>query len=845
MASPRNRKHLVVAIPPKSVPYGPRDKPVPRQQIPIPDRAKHGASLKAALRTAVQVAAAQRQQAPDALTNRATTPGIYVQFESVPGVALTVESLESRRGKAHVEVVAFTEEVRQIDGTEQRVQKATVFVPDGKVKAFIEKVDRYEKTPTSDEPAGTKKVQRHHDVFDRVAALRLATLRALWTDDTSLFPDDDQIIWWEVWLRRAPDRGEAQRFRAFSEEAGITVNERSLTFDDRTIVLAKASPSGLSASLHVLDSLAELRLARPLSPGIERLSNAEQREYVNDVLERVQRAEADRPAVCVLDTGVNREHPLLSSDLAPEDLHSVKADWGAADRDGHGTEMAGLALLGDLTPLLLGNEPIDVQHRLESVKVLPPSGSNAPELYGALTAHAVGLPEQRAPDRRRIFSMAITAPDKTDRGRPTLWSSAIDALAAGRGFDQDSSGNLTFLDEGSPRVMVVSAGNVDTLDVDHLGRSDVEPVEDPGQAWNAITVGASTNFARLVETEWPGGQALAPPGELSPWSRTSLTFEPRKWPTKPDVVFEGGNVVRTATNAVDFPAGSLNVLTTSHELQARLFTHSWGTSAATAQVARLAARISAQYPALWPESIRGLLVHSAEWTPQMRKASPLKTRADKRLLVRRYGYGVPSEERALRSAGNALTLIHQGTLKPFSKGKMNEMNVHRLPWPTESLAALGAEDVKLRVTLSYFIEPNPSRRGQRSRYRYASHGLRFALKMPTEGDAEFRRRINKKDSIDGEKPESAKEMAEWWLGEQRDLGSLHSDFWEGSAADLAERNLLAVYPVSGWWKDVPQRDGSARGVRYSLIVSIETEAVETDLWTPVAEKIGVLTAIST
>jgi hypothetical protein len=46
---------------------------------------------------------------------------------------------------------------------------------------------------------------------------------------------------------------------------------------------------------------------------------------------------------------------------------------------------------------------------------------------------------------------------------------------------------------------------------------------------------------------------------------------------------------------------------------------SWATSAATAQVARIAAAISADYPELWPETVRALVVHSAEWTAVMRK----------------------------------------------------------------------------------------------------------------------------------------------------------------------------------------------------------------------------------
>ena len=53
------------------------------------------------------------------------------------------------------------------------------------------------------------------------------------------------------------------------------------------------------------------------------------------------------------------------------------------------------------------------------------------------------------------------------------------------------------------------------------------------------------------------------------------------------------------------------------------------------------------------------------------------------------------------------------------------MHLHDLPWPRDVLEDLGETPVEMRVTLSYFIEPNPSRRGHRSRYRYESHGLRF------------------------------------------------------------------------------------------------------------------------
>ena len=70
------------------------------------------------------------------------------------------------------------------------------------------------------------------------------------------------------------------------------------------------------------------------------------------------------------------------------------------------------------------------------------------------------------------------------------------------------------------------------------------------------------------------------------------------------------------------------------------------------------------------------------------------------------------------------------------------MQIHSLPWPQESLETLGETPVEMRVTLSYFIEPNPSRRGVRSRYRYESHGLRFDVKRPLESIDAFRGRIS-------------------------------------------------------------------------------------------------------
>ncbi|GGO12802.1 hypothetical protein GCM10007972_18210 [Iodidimonas muriae] len=837
MPAPRNRKHLLVRAAPSSEVYRPHDRKIPPPIIPAPpDRRRHAAALRDALTAAQQEGEANREAADIAV--HGAEPGLYVEFESPPDVDLKLESLEDRR--RGIELVAVRRSPAAPD--EPTTQLATVFVPDGALKHFFDRFRQYtEERTKKDQP-------RHKDMVDRIAALRKATLQALWTDDAEAYPDDDDAIWWEVWLRRH-DGNELQRLLEFAGQAGLDVGERRLGFDDRIVILVRGTASQISASLDVLNDLAEVRKAKESAAFFVDVSPEEQAEWLDDFRQRIIPAAKNAPTVCILDTGVTRAHPLLVDHIAAADAMAVDPAWGGHDDGGgpgnmgHGTEMAGLAAFGDLAPHLASRAPVQMRHRLESVKILPPRGANPPELYGAITAQAVTRPEINAPQRPRIFSMAVTATDERDRGQPTSWSAAVDALAAGRTFDPATQG-LIYLDEadeGARRLFILSAGNVapDHLQDDHLGRSDVEAVHDPAHAWNALTVGAFTEKSAIGDPALNGWSPLAPPGDLSPWSTTSVTFQER-WPIKPDVVCEGGNVA-TDGGSFDNAVPDLCLLSTYYQPNQKAFVLSWATSAATAQVARIAAIIRADYPEYWPETVRALVVHSAVWTRAMqahlRGAGGKRARAK---LVRRYGFGVPHLDRALRSANDALTLVAQATIRPFSEGKMREMHVHELPWPKEVLEELGQTPVRLRVTLSYFIEPNPGRRGWKKRHRYASHGLRFDLKTPTESIDEFRKRLNQRALDEDEDRPDTGDTAGWFLGEMaRNKGSIHSDLWVGTAADLAERGVVGIYPVSGWWKDQPKRDRSKFGARYALIVAIETEAEGVDIWTPVAQEIGV------
>jgi hypothetical protein len=215
-----------------------------------------------------------------------------------------------------------------------------------------------------------------------------------------------------------------------------------------------------------------------------------------------------------------------------------------------------------------------------------------------------------------------------------------------------------------------------------------------------------------------------------------------------------------------------------------------------------------------------------------------------RQLLRHCGYGVPSLERALYSAGNSLTMIVQDELQPYHKAdgevKTRDMHLHDLPWPNDLLEDLGDLPVTLRVTLSHFIEPNPGERGGIDKYAYQSHALRFAVRRPLETEAAFRGRINAQAAAEEQgMPGGGGADAGWTIGERlRTRGSLLSDSWTGTAAQLANRGQLAIFPAMGWWRNRPSHRRFDRSARYALLVSIEAPTTEQDLYALVAQQIA-------
>lgn len=326
-------------------------------------------------------------------------------------------------------------------------------------------------------------------------------------------------------------------------------------------------------------------------------------------------------------------------------------------------------------------------------------------------------------------------------------------------------------------------------------------------------------------------------------------WQDRKSPYKPEVVFEAGNRA-LSPHETELVAGlpSLSLLTTGPSSDEPLQPF-WATSAATAQASRMAAEISAALPEAWPEMVRALLVHSASWTPEMlsdlENASNMKHKSN---LVRRFGYGVPSLEKAVASAQNSLAVTSQREIQPYrldgSKDRFNEAHVYPLPWPVSVLEELGETRVRLKVTLSYFIEPNPGFTASIDPLRYQSFGLRFDLKRALESPATFLKRRNLDERVVGDPKPATETDSGWLLGENSiKAGSLHCDIWEGSAAQLASRNFLWIYPVSGWKRERKTLKRVEDIERYALVLTLATDDTEIDLHTSVSAQVEPLVDI--
>ncbi|MBZ9921681.1 S8 family peptidase [Mesorhizobium sp. BR1-1-7] len=702
-----------------------------------------------------------------------------------------------------------------------------LFVPDDARDAFAAILEDYRSGPLT--PKGQQ--PPHKDTIEPIEAFRRARLETLWTDDADALPLDPQHqMWWAIWVPRDRENELEEVAQRLGLRAGA--RDRRLKFPEVVVIPVFARRAEIELMMYATGVIVELRRATDNPTFFVDEVREEQHEWNEELAGRIGWPGLDVPAVCLFDTGVNRAHALIEPALAADDMHAVRRGWGPDDHDSHGTAMGGIALHGDLTIPLGDTEARVLTHRLESVKLLPPGRADPsdPNSYGAITQAAVALPEIQRPDRTRVFCMAVTN-DGVTGAQPSTWSSALDQVA---------SGTMPGDNENSPkRLVVVAIGNTEpVMEARRWLTNDAYPAQDPAQAWNALTIGGYTDLDRIEGQGYEDWTQLAEVGALSPHSRTSVAWGTRT-PIKPELVMEAGNRALSPSGRDIITLDSLCVLSTGRDIGRAPLVPFQATSAATAQAARMAAQLTAAHPDYWPETIRALMVHSAEYTEFMRASFAAEPNLRNRYeIVRRFGYGVPDYDRAAASARDHLALIAQTEIQPYRlKGgrKFNECHYYNLPLPAAVIEELDNEPVDLKITLSYFVDPNPGFAANVDPLRYQSFGLRFDLRRKGESLANFKRRVNVAER------EQPKQRAprhpddnRWLLGpDSVSAGSLHCDIWSGPAIDLLGRDVLCIKPVGGWWRDRARAEIVNQRTRYALVVTLKARRTTIDLYTPI------------
>jgi len=298
--------------------------------------------------------------------------GLIIEIESAPNVEIEVSRFEN-------EGLELLNERDSRNAGGQIITRQTWFVPDGKLGIIAGILNEYLNKTRKNKRGEVLPVYR--SLVDSIERIGRAVTEQLWTEREEPFPLN-QNLWFEIWLRAGTTAAEREsiltQFRFLCQKVGLQVGQGRIDLPEHTIVVVNGNGSAFEADLAILNCIAEIRKGRDYADFFTGLTTPEQTHLAKELSERTKLAPADAPFVCILDTGINRGHPLLEG-LIPEGNNlTIKEGWSAADDDDHGTGMASLCLYGNLSDVLKKEGPIEVPIHVEGMKIVPP-----PEARGA------------------------------------------------------------------------------------------------------------------------------------------------------------------------------------------------------------------------------------------------------------------------------------------------------------------------------------------------------------------------------------------------------------------------------------------------------------------------------
>ena len=462
---------------------------------------------------------------------------IVVEFRSFDRNCRDV--LEERFGATVV-----SERLRNSEGDRELIRVLAQFPSKEEIGRLRDELDRF---GDEDRGAGALPPGLRRDFFDRLEAVTAVSRqdrvgRRLEHDG---FPEE-QIFPLDVDLWTSdPDSCELEVRKSLQE----LCRTMDCTLDDDLttsgLLLTRVSARReLAEALLDLDLVAMVNLPPRVPAAYDVLF-----EPVDPLPAHVQPT-GDEPIVTVLDSGVMAGHPLLRGWILDERDFDT-GEGTTADRQGHGTGVAGLAMYGDVA-------------RCRETGIWKPGVliANAKILAAdPVFQHSTRFPVKCRPERVvaeairyfhqargcRVFNLSVGDPANWYAGgRQFPWAEVLDRLS--RELDI---------------VIVVSAGNCDVpIPQSAANRTDIqEQVRDalldrpenrvcsPATAAIPVTVGA---VARSGSPYARGRFAGSPEGGPSPFSRVGPGYQvkPTQQAIKPEFVAFGGN------RAISNPTGS-------------------------------------------------------------------------------------------------------------------------------------------------------------------------------------------------------------------------------------------------------------------------------------------------
>lgn len=411
----------------------------------------------------------------------------------------------------------------------------------------------------------------------------------------------------------------------------------------------------------------------------------------------------DAPTVAVLDTGLATNHPLLAPVVG--DAQSFVDGRVAADEEGHGTQVVGHVVFGNVEAILDVHE-VQTDFWILSGRIIVKSESefdDTPFMENRIR-EAVEYFVRRY--GCRIFNLSIGDIRKPYVGGHVRGLAAvIDELAYEHGV-----------------LFIVSAGNFRGVEntpknwlrdyPDYLF-NEAARIIDPAPALNALTVGSIARRERPRQSvRFPNDPAYQPIARVncpSPFSRTGPGPGDA---IKPEIVEYGGNWSYNArTNSRIAYDIELGEFTTNHEVVSRPFASISGTSFAAPKVAHLAGRLLARYPNLSAEALRALIIAHAAVPDEALKSLDLTEEKARHLM----GFGKPVWERVLSSEERCVAL--------FAEASISESTHHfyEIPLPGDFLGPPARRPREITVALAY---TSPVRR---TRISYRANRLSFRV----------------------------------------------------------------------------------------------------------------------